>query len=102
MDVKLYSHKNRGLFTVWGGIVNPNYGEKPIRFWSIKDGKDCTKTDGAELQADPGSGLVEYPASHSFVFEMLCSGEQVTVVQVYGAWARVRTADNREGWVYTA
>jgi hypothetical protein len=28
------------------------------------------------------------------------AGDQITVVSTHGAWARVRTRDGREGWVY--
>ena len=29
------------------------------------------------------------------------AGEQITVVEIHGAWALVRTTDGREGWVYS-
>lgn len=29
------------------------------------------------------------------------AGDQITVVEIHGAWALVRTADGREGWVYS-
>jgi hypothetical protein len=29
------------------------------------------------------------------------AGDQITVVEIHGAWALVRTTDGREGWVYS-
>ena len=44
--------------------------------------------------------LRKEPSTHSRAFSVLRKGDELEVYHLTGKWAKVKTSDEREGWVY--